>query len=51
MLGHNVPKPLITGKFAREVREAARKSTATREEMAELDKQIVHHHTFTWVEQ
>lgn len=48
MLGHNVPKPLITGKFAREVREAARKSTATREEMAEAEKSVTHKHTIIW---
>lgn len=39
MLGHNVPKPLVKGEYAKRIREAVRLSTATLEEMETVGKQ------------
>ncbi|MGM9759758.1 MAG: hypothetical protein ACI30I_06540 [Parabacteroides sp.] len=47
-MGHNVQKPLIKGKMAREVREAALKSTATKKEMQVSARKIKRTHTFVW---
>lgn len=52
MLGHNIPHPIVKGEYAKRVREAARRSTATREEMLAIDaerKKKHNKHTFEWV--
>ena len=48
MLGHNIQEPLINGKIAREVREAALKSTATRKEMQTSAQNSKRTYTFVW---
>ena len=48
MLGHNIQKLLIKGEIAREVREAALKSTATRKEMQTSAQNSKRTYTFVW---
>ena len=48
MLGHKIQKPWIKGKIAREVREAALKSTATRKEMQTSAQNSKRTYTFVW---